>query len=141
MESNISNIDSPISPISSIAADEYDIDTNDNNRGISSRIKVCVRLRPLIKTDYDDINNYNKDKTRMKKIRSTPSIATTLNPDGQTIRVVSDIQETKQYTYDHSFDRSVSPKELYDQSCRDAVTSFMNGYNACIMCYGQSGSG
>ena len=120
MESNISNIDSPISPISSIAADEYDIDTNDNNRGISSRIKVCVRLRPLIKTDYDDINNYNKDKTRMKKIRSTPSIATTLNPDGQTIRVVSDIQETKQYTYAHSFDRSVSPKAL---------------------CYGQSGSG
>lgn len=136
-----SNGQTPVSPLSSTSVEGTGHAENDNYDGISSRIKVCVRLRPVVKMDYNDISCYNQNKSRTKKICSTPSIATTLNPDGQTIRVVSDIQETKEFFCNNSFDQCMTSQYIYEKSCGDAVNSFVNGYNACIMCYGQSGSG
>ena len=41
------------------------------------------------------------------------------------------------YTNVHT--SSAEQHEVYGKSAQDAVASVLNGFNACIMCYGQTG--
>ncbi|ETO19830.1 Kinesin-like protein [Reticulomyxa filosa] len=44
----------------------------------------------------------------------------------------------KSYTFDFVFDQKVSQKNIYDTAVRPLVNSFLEGYNATIIAYGQT---
>ena len=48
---------------------------------------------------------------------------------------------THQFAFDHVHDQHASQREVYENSARDAVLSTLQGYNAAILAYGQTGTG
>ena len=48
---------------------------------------------------------------------------------------------THQFAFDHVHDQHASQREVYENSARDAVLSTLEGYNAAILAYGQTGTG
>ena len=105
---------------------------NSPEASFHSKINVCARLRPLTQSDY------RKSK---KERRSSPDIGTFIHSDSQTLGIRSEITEPKEFSFDHAFDAFVNTTEVYESACAAAVAAFGQGYNACIMCYGQSGAG
>lgn len=50
--------------------------------------------------------------------------------------------KTKQsFTFDHVYDQDSTQDEVYDASARALVRSTLEGYNAAIIAYGQTGTG
>ena len=45
------------------------------------------------------------------------------------------------FTYDRVFDEHASTREVFDESARDIVNSFVNGISGSLIAYGQTGSG
>ena len=46
-----------------------------------------------------------------------------------------------EFSLDWCFDASASQEDVFNQACKDSVTSVLEGYNAAILAYGQTGSG
>ncbi|KIZ07666.1 Osmotic avoidance abnormal protein 3 [Monoraphidium neglectum] len=48
---------------------------------------------------------------------------------------------TYRFTFDHVYDQDSSQEDVYNQSARQLVHSTLQGYNAAIIAYGQTGTG
>jgi len=88
-----------------------------SSNGNSSRVKVGVRVRPLL-----------------PKERHLQPILTSRSDDsveckGQT------------FTYDFVFGTDLSQHDLYNKTAAPMLKNFLEGYNVTIMAYGQTGSG
>lgn len=46
-----------------------------------------------------------------------------------------------QFSFDHVYDQDSSQEEVYTNTARQAVLSVLEGFNATIMAYGQTGTG
>jgi hypothetical protein len=46
---------------------------------------------------------------------------------------------THRYMFDHVYDQSASQKRVYETTARTVVDSALQGYNATIFAYGQTG--
>lgn len=97
----------------------------------SSQIKVAVRIRPLLPGDYK--------LSRQKGIKTEHCVKA--KSDGQSISLIKDTYHTKDFRYDQVFGYMETQQDVYDRGCRQLVSEFTNGYNACLLCYGQSGTG
>lgn len=49
--------------------------------------------------------------------------------------------EERSFTFDHVLDQKVPQDGMYSAVAKNTVNSFLEGYNATIFAYGQSGSG
>ena len=47
---------------------------------------------------------------------------------------------THRYMFDHVYDQSASQKRVYETTARTVVESALQGYNATIFAYGQTGN-
>lgn len=47
---------------------------------------------------------------------------------------------THRYMFDHVYDQSASQKRVYETTARTVVDSALQGYNATIFAYGQTGT-
>lgn len=45
------------------------------------------------------------------------------------------------FAFDHVYDQDSEQKPLYHQSAREPVLSVLDGYNAAMIAYGQTGTG
>lgn len=45
------------------------------------------------------------------------------------------------FTFDHVYDQDSSQEEVYNSSAKPLVLSTLQGYNAAIIAYGQTGTG
>lgn len=45
------------------------------------------------------------------------------------------------FTFDHTFGKECTQKELYTKCCQDVLESLMQGFNCTIFAYGQTGTG
>lgn len=99
--------------------------------GQSSKLTVCVRLRPLIPEDY----------WQARLVRNAPEICVCLKQDGQTVKVVLDQYHTKLHKLDHTFDSSSTQTTVYEASLRPVVRDVIGGYNGTCFVYGATGSG
>lgn len=108
----------------------------------SSNIKVCVRVRPF--------NRRENSASKKCIVRMYKNATILTNPT--TLELPEDRQQRQVFTFDHSFwsvqdengkDSStyVSQKDVYDHVGTYVLKNIFNGYNGCIMAYGQSGSG
>uniref|UniRef100_A0A6D2VSY3 Kinesin motor domain-containing protein n=1 Tax=Takifugu rubripes TaxID=31033 RepID=A0A6D2VSY3_TAKRU len=95
-------------------------------QGKSSRIfevniQVAVRIRPLLPKELL--------RHHCECVKVIPGSAqVTVNPD-------------RLFTFDHAFGPSASQDEVYRACIQPMVRSLLDGYNATVFCYGETGSG
>lgn len=94
-----------------------------------NRIKVIVRIRPLIEYEID-LNSKVIVKVNNGCVElNSPSIP------GQ-------VPILKQYVFDRCFDQNTSQEVFYKNSGIEELINFsLNGYNSTVFAYGQTGSG
>ena len=92
-----------------------------NVRNDGNNIKVCVRVRPMTKTDIETSSNL-------------------IDVEKDSILFKGDEKE-KQFTYDHCFSPSSTQLEIYNTLCNDIVGKSIEGMNQCVFAYGMTASG
>jgi hypothetical protein len=106
----------------------------------TSAIKVCVRVRPF---------NKREQKSRDCIVRMYKNATFLTNPS--TLNQPEDKQQKHVFTFDHSFwscntnesehTSTITQKDIYHNVGVSVLNNNFNGYNGCILAYGQSGSG
>eukprot|EP01059_Diplonema_ambulator_P019726 TRINITY_DN33370_c0_g1_i1.p1 TRINITY_DN33370_c0_g1~~TRINITY_DN33370_c0_g1_i1.p1 ORF type:complete len:987 (+),score=103.96 TRINITY_DN33370_c0_g1_i1:76-2961(+) len=84
----------------------------------TERIKVAVRVRPMIASEKGDANAIECSKGTV---------------------FVEGVKEGM--GYDYVFGGDSSQKDVYREAVSPLVDTWVNGYNACLFAYGQTGSG
>jgi len=104
--------------------------------GSKEAIQVGVRLRPLVAHEKGQKSCFHITNNDVNVIQSA------LDP--------KDVKEKedKQWRFDHSMDSSdpdspnfVSNALCYDKIGKSIIEHALEGYNACLFCYGQTGTG
>lgn len=116
-----------------------------NNGTISENFKVAVRVRPPVEREIDsgygffsvvrvtDNNSITiieymgiaeNDYEREENLKENPSLA-----------------NYHSFTFDFVYDQDSSQELVYNNSGRSAVLSVLEGYNATLLAYGQTGTG
>ena len=111
----------------------------------SDNFKVAVRARPPVDREIDSENVFfsvvrvlddssltiieymgvaDNDKDRIYSLRENPSLAS-----------------YHSFTFDYVYDQNSTQEEVYIHSGKPAVLSVLEGYNATLLAYGQTGTG
>eukprot|EP00930_Biecheleria_cincta_P047822 TRINITY_DN33220_c0_g1_i1.p1 TRINITY_DN33220_c0_g1~~TRINITY_DN33220_c0_g1_i1.p1 ORF type:complete len:807 (+),score=190.32 TRINITY_DN33220_c0_g1_i1:227-2647(+) len=90
---------------------------------MSETVKVIARLRPL--------NTKEQNENRQP-------IVTMKNP---TVTIAGGCDAHKTFTFDYSFDIDSTQESVYHAAAQPLVVSALNGFNATIFAYGQTGCG
>ncbi|KAF4119173.1 hypothetical protein G5714_001224 [Onychostoma macrolepis] len=92
-----------------------------------SAVKVCVRVRPLIKREESE---------------SSELVQLYWRADEQAIHQLDDDgAQTKSYSFDRVFSAEETTAQLYQDIAKPLVVSAVEGYNGTIFAYGQTSSG
>ena len=92
---------------------------------------VAVRMRPLNQNE----GNHNRVWKVLPKYSSVTQTTKTGHP------LPERIQGRNFFTFDKTFNETVSTGEVYDSVAKDIVTSVVTGLNGTIFAYGQTSSG
>ena len=116
-----------------------------NAGSYSENFKVAVRVRPPLDREIDPTNGFfstvrviddtsltiieymgiaDNDLDREESLKENPSLANYHN-----------------FTFDYVYDQNSTQDEVYEHSGKPAVLSVLEGYNATLLAYGQSGTG
>ena len=128
MQENLKNnlfpddLNSKSEPNNSIDNNSYDLEHNvkEHNKS-TSRVKVCVRIRPLIERELYQ------------------NCSCCLQADLKNNMIT--VNCCKNFVFDHVFDTPSTQQQIFDVCAEPLIESYMTGYNATIMAYGQTGSG
>ena len=93
---------------------------------MSESVKVALRCRPLSKNELEE------EKKGIVKIDSSRNELFLTNPK---------TNAEKQFTFDYTYSSNTSQKEIYEQCAFSLIESVLEGYNATIFAYGQTGTG
>uniref|UniRef100_H2YVI1 Kinesin motor domain-containing protein n=1 Tax=Ciona savignyi TaxID=51511 RepID=H2YVI1_CIOSA len=101
---------------------------------IRGNIRVHCRLRPCFSSEavFPDSISSSSDV-------SEKDVVVYCNDD-ELISVDSDLKPSKKFEFERVYDQSTNQREIFDE-LQPILTSFLDGYNACIVAYGQTGSG
>ncbi|EAN88628.1 OSM3-like kinesin, putative, partial [Trypanosoma cruzi] len=91
----------------------------------AENIKVLVRCRPL------------NEKEELQGYKSCVDVDLTEH----TVTVKSLVGEPDRWTFDAVINNTFSQRDIFTQFIRPLVDSVLEGYNATVFAYGQSGSG
>jgi Kinesin motor domain len=116
-----------------------------NLNSYSENFKVAVRVRPPVDREIDPVNGFfsivrvvddsslsiieymgvaDNDQDREASLEENPSLANYHN-----------------FTFDYVYDQNSTQEEVYEHSGKPAVLSVLEGYNATLLAYGQTGTG
>ena len=95
---------------------------NSSNKGLCN-VKVVVRARPPSQEEI---------------AKSNPQILSTIGMKEIAIRYKS---TKKVFTFDRVYSQYTSQEELFNYSVKPLVNEVLDGYNATIFAYGQTGTG
>ncbi|KAG7664235.1 uncharacterized protein J8A68_002249 [[Candida] subhashii] len=123
----------------------------------SNNIKVTVRVRPLLPRELTKNDNIPEPSCLVsmptndpkKLVLEVPKSATPGgNGSGSNSRSTSSTEERKIYYFDEcvwSFDKQhpnfTDNKKYYDKTGSELLTHLFEGYNVCLLAYGQTSSG
>mmetsp|Transcript_1150 Transcript_1150/g.1171 ORF Transcript_1150/g.1171 Transcript_1150/m.1171 type:complete len:152 (-) Transcript_1150:577-1032(-) len=99
---------------------------NSNSFEKNGSVKVCLRLRPM-----------NKLETSR---RSKNCVEVHYDTDNS-LTVDSPLDGEFDFTFDKVFDDIAPQEDIHETVGMPAVEDFLDGYNTCIMVYGQTGTG
>lgn len=139
----------PVSPKSGVL-----LNAKMNPASRKTKIQVCVRLRPLLHSDRmseessdkrrhsrktvltlnNDRHSFNSSKSAwdIHSDRCTLSQASFTNPD---------TTRKNTFRFDHTFGPKQTTKELYEETVKDSIHAFMEGYHTSVFAYGQTATG
>ena len=117
---------SPTPPVSSKT--NINNKTNEN----TTKIRVCVRKRPMSQKEREHKEFDVADTMSTKKIRVH---------EPRTKVDLTQYVVTHDFMFDEVFDESVSTSEIYEKTARELVGSIFRGGKATCFAYGQTGSG
>ena len=87
----------------------------------------------------------NVSNTTLTQTTSTTSnTTTTTNADGtltHSTNTSSGVYASHKFTFDYVYDQDAQQVDVYNNTAREAVLSTLQGYNATILAYGQTGTG
>lgn len=104
--------------------------------------KVVIRVRPPLPRELQGYREYQC--TSMVDAKSGQIITISENLPAVLSGAASAdglLYATYRFTFDHVYDQDSSQQEVYNQSARPLVLSTLQGYNAAIIAYGQTGTG
>jgi hypothetical protein len=107
----------------------------------NENFKVVIRVRPPLPREL----NGEKRFQNMARAENSRTIVVSENlsalEDPQSDEALSGNFATYVFTFDHVYDQHCDQKMVYDNTARAAVLSTLEGYNATIIAYGQTGTG
>lgn len=108
-----------------------------------TNFKVVIRVRPPLPRELSGetpfLNIVAVDE-REQSITVSENIQAVLDNDG---RVVSNpgLYNTHSFVFDHVYEQGSTQRSVYENTARTVVDSALQGYNATIFAYGQTGTG
>ena len=113
---------------------------------ISNNFKVVVRVRPPLEREMDGPRPFvcvTKVDGPIRGEASFNAITITENPacleaGGE---VYDGLYNTHRFTFDRVYDQDSKQSEVYEHTAKPVVVSLLQGYNATIIAYGQTGTG
>ena len=86
---------------------------------LDGNIRVCARVRPTFGEERSGEISISKRYGSQKSMQ---------------VRQL-------EFSLDYCFDEDAAQEDIFEEACREVVTSVLDGFNATIMAYGQTGSG
>lgn len=107
--------------------------------GANSRenFRVAVRVRPPLPRELHGYRPFVDVVQIVPEHANTITLCDALDTEDGRGAVYS----RQSYTFDRVYSAETTQEELYDLSARPAVLSVLEGYNATLMAYGQTGTG
>ena len=109
----------------------------------NTNFKVVVRVRPPLPRELSGdvpFTNIVAIDEREQEITISENINSVIDENGNVIPNPGPFS-THRYIFDHVYDQSASQKRVYETTARTVVESALQGYNATIFAYGQTGTG
>jgi kinesin family protein C1 len=101
---------------------------------LRGNVRVFVRCRPFLPSDYTSSNSANDDGELQKCINCNVE-GTTVSVSDMTLRGAGQV-----FQFDKVFDATVQQEAVFTE-VSDLIQSSLDGYRVCIFSYGQTGSG
>ncbi|RNF12665.1 putative kinesin [Trypanosoma rangeli] len=106
------------------------------DEGSESNFKVVIRVRPPVQRELNGYRPY-VDVVGIANDRRSITLCETLDTeDGR-----GGVYSRQTFTFDYVYGKQTLQCEVYERSAQPAVFSVMQGYNATLMAYGQTGTG
>ena len=116
-----------------------------NNGSLCENFKVAVRVRPPVEREIDsDSGFFSVVKVQEQKaitIVEYMGIAENDYEREENLKENPSLANYHSFTFDHVYDQDSSHEMVYESSGRSAVLSVLEGYNATLIAYGQTGTG
>lgn len=106
--------------------------------------QVVIRVRPPLPRELSGEvefkNVVHVDNEREQIITVSENLEAVLDESGQ-LMANPGPYTTHSFVFDHVYDQKATQREVYDTTARAVVDSALQGYNATIFAYGQTGTG
>jgi chromosomal replication initiation ATPase DnaA len=108
----------------------------------SNCVQVVVRVRPPLHRELHDWRPY-QNTVHIDGSQTALTISENLSAHIANSGGISDglLYATQRFTFDHVFTEASTQQEVYQAAAQPAVASALQGYNATIIAYGQTGTG
>lgn len=103
-------------------------------------LQVVIRVRPPVERELNDYEPY-QNTIQVGSAQKEITISETLNTHGASRGPEPMLYATYRFTFDHVFAQHDGQQQVYELAARPAVASVLQGYNASIIAYGQTGTG
>lgn len=114
------------------------------NREAKENFKVIVRVRPPLPRELNSaFGFFNCITVNHMKVSAVEYFgsAATADAKAEDIETNPAVAYVNEYTFDHVFDIDCSQEFVYGVAAKPAVMSILEGYNATLLAYGQTGTG
>jgi kinesin family protein 3/17 len=113
---------------------------------VRENFKVMVRVRPPLAREIDptygfaSVINVSQDHKRVSIMEYLGAAANDLERE-QDVNENPGLASLHHFTFDYVYDQDSTQTEVYDLTAKPAVLSVLEGYNATLLAYGQTGTG
>jgi hypothetical protein len=119
---------------SDVDFDDRGVMTPPNADTVNENFKVAIRVRPPVPRELE-----GKKFINIVRIPADHSSITICDVDADDSR--GSVYATQSYTFDYVYEQDARQRDVYERSAHPAVQSVLQGYNATVMAYGQTGTG
>ena len=125
-----------------------DVVTKSSNNGAGrmerqTNFKVVIRVRPPLPRELNGevaFQNIVAVDEREQQITVSENLHAVLDQNGNVLANTGPYS-THSFVFDHVYDENSSQEKVYETTARTVVDSALQGYNATIFAYGQTGTG
>mmetsp|Transcript_5839 Transcript_5839/g.8574 ORF Transcript_5839/g.8574 Transcript_5839/m.8574 type:complete len:887 (+) Transcript_5839:2-2662(+) len=109
----------------------------DGENNSKNNFSVVIRVRPPLDRELNQ-KGY-KNVIRVERMREQSQITISENLEGEDQD--QGLYNTHMFSFDNVYRASATQSEVYENTAQQAVLSTLEGYNATIIAYGQTGTG